>query len=67
MLSIQFKITIYTRKKNAQEMKKQLRSMPTLYIILILALINKDFRTAIIKVLTVKVNILEINGEIVPE
>lgn len=33
----------------------------------ILALANKDFRTAIIKMLKVKVNILEINGEIVPE
>lgn len=33
----------------------------------ILALANKDFRTTIIKVLKVKVNILKINGEIVSE
>lgn len=65
MLSIHFKITIYTKKEKCTRNEKAAEINAN--IILILPLTNKDFRTAIIKVLTVKVNILEINGEIVPE
>lgn len=67
MLSIQSKITKYTHTKKEKHTGNEKAAEINANMTPILALANKDFRTTIIKVLKVKVNILKINGEIVSE